>query len=422
MAQNESSQTSENTQPRSRPGAIQSPPPIPAKSPNRNLLKVRDLAQPPAQNKTVSSLPDQVKIRSDLYAPNHQQQQSRALKRKSSDVHAISDKENNEPENSVAASISNSETDAFVFTSGAVNLTVQKNLKRAKTHTTAPTASAGAKRAPSRATSKQAKASTKVNGVLSPRSYNSRTLPRSPIKDMPPPLSPTHGIPQIRPPSPSKPLSPFRFAANAATSALSSLAKAGSRLARPLSRDKETQILSLATTSNVNLMQSVGTSPSGKMLPPQRPITTIGHLTAAQTAGTAASPQRTTSQTSIRSATTDQSITSGSTVITKSKGSSTSRSTAVARKPMANSARVPSSAVTASPGKVGRAGTIQPAKSAATNASEARSKAVLSPKTTNAGVKKSTAARVGTTVKRAMTTKKAETTVAGTGRILRKRT
>jgi len=61
----------------------------------------------------------------------------------------------------------------------------------------------------------------KQNSVLSPKSHNSRTLPRSPIKDLRP-QSPTKYQSYIaRPASPLKPPSPLKSAASAATSAIS---------------------------------------------------------------------------------------------------------------------------------------------------------------------------------------------------------
>ena len=67
----------------------------------------------------------------------------------------------------------------------------------------------------SRATSRTGKPTS----VLSPRSHNSRTLPRSPVKDY---QSPTKYQSYIaRPTSPLKPASPLKTAASAATSAIS---------------------------------------------------------------------------------------------------------------------------------------------------------------------------------------------------------
>lgn len=422
MTQNESAQV-HKTQSRPLADAVPLPPPVPAKSPCRSAAKVRDLPRPQLQEKIMSSsVPEQVEDKPAPPASKHTQQ-IRPQKRKSSGIHIISDKENNEPERSMTISTSNSETGPFTFTGSTADLNVRKNLKRAKTNTTAPAVPAGTKRTLSRTTSKQVKASVKGNGVLSPRSHNSRTLPRSPIKELPLAPSPTRGIPQIRPPSPSKPLSPFRFAANAATSALSSLAKAGSRLARPLSRDKETYTIPPGATSVTDVTRGTNASPVGKMLPPQRPTATTSQALTAHKLDHGGSPQRATSQTSIKSAATEQSTSSGSTVITKSKGTGTNRSAAVASSSGAGSARVPSSTITVSAGASRRAAApTNVARSTTIKVSETRSKTVLSPKTTNAGVKKSTAARVGTSVKRAMTTKKTETPLASTGRVLRKRT
>jgi hypothetical protein len=113
---------------------------------------------------------------------------SRTTKRVSNDeIHVASDKENDD---NVPQS-----TDALL---------TLKNSKRVK-------AGGPASRVASR--------TAKPNSVLSPRSHNSRTLPRSPIKEYPSPTKPHSYI--ARPTSPLKPASPLKTAASAATSAIS---------------------------------------------------------------------------------------------------------------------------------------------------------------------------------------------------------
>ena len=113
---------------------------------------------------------------------------SRPAKRVSNDeVHIISDKENDDS--------AGQSTDA---------LPTLKNPKRVK-------AGGPVSRAASR--------TDKANSVLSPKSHNSRTLPRSPIKAYPSPTKQQSYI--ARPTSPLKPASPLKTAASAATSAIS---------------------------------------------------------------------------------------------------------------------------------------------------------------------------------------------------------
>ena len=67
--------------------------------------------------------------------------------------------------------------------------------------------------------SRTASRTEKATSVLSPKSHNSRTLPRSPIKAYPSPTKQQSYI--ARPTSPLKPASPLKTAASAATSAIS---------------------------------------------------------------------------------------------------------------------------------------------------------------------------------------------------------
>ncbi|KAK5056622.1 hypothetical protein LTR84_012154 [Exophiala bonariae] len=192
---------------------------------------------------------------------------TRGKKRKST-IRIASDKEN---ENAV----------------GLENLPVLKNNKRTKAGQAAPG-------------TRTASRTVKANSVLSPRSHNSRTLPRSPIKEYTvAPNSPAKSF-IARPISPLKPVSPFKSAATAATSAISASvhgmieqAKRGTaaRMTRTASKEKP------ATTGT-----------RGKMLPPPRPGL-----------NSASSPQRTASQSSSHSATTDISISSTNTTVVKPK-------------------------------------------------------------------------------------------------------
>lgn len=170
---------------------------------------------------------------------------------------------------------------------GLENLPVLKNNKRTKAGQAAPG-------------TRTASRTVKANSVLSPRSHNSRTLPRSPIKEYTmAPSSPAKSF-IARPISPLKPISPFKSAATAATSAISASvhgmieqAKRGtaSRMTRTASKEKPPT-----------------TGARGKMLPPPRPGL-----------NGQSSPQRTISQSSSHSATTDISTSSTNTTVVKPK-------------------------------------------------------------------------------------------------------
>jgi hypothetical protein len=203
--------------------------------------------------------------------PAPQAAPSRGKKRKST-IQIASDKEN---EHAV----------------GLDNLPVLKNNKRAK----AAQAAAPATRTASR--------TVKANSVLSPRSHNSRTLPRSPIKEYSmAPSSPAKSL-IARPISPLKPVSPFKSAATAATSAISASVHGMIEQAKRGTAGRMTR-----TASKEKPVSATTTGTRGKMLPPPRP-----GLNAPS------SPQRTTSQSSTHSATTDISTTSTSTTVVKPK-------------------------------------------------------------------------------------------------------
>ncbi|KAK5089160.1 hypothetical protein LTR05_003384 [Lithohypha guttulata] len=342
------------------------------------------------------ALPSPSKLPSPLRKPAIQSQKTR--KRKSSAILIPSDKENHEPDVSDAALDS---------------LPVQKNLKRAKTAATVvPTPP---KRAASRTQKKPLQANGNPTGVLSPRSHNSRTLVRSPIKEKELPIPAREASPLRQQPPPQRPASPSKIASpfKAATSALSSLAKrgyaaagaAGARLTRPISREKEQATLNGTGTT----IPSTG-SPTRKMLPPPRPA--LATLTSTSVASlSTASPQRTASQASIRSNTSEQSSATNATVVTKSKigrGLGTKKAA-----PAPTTARAPTRTITTT-----------------TTATKTKGKVVVSGSTVSTLSPKAT----NTTIKRAATTAAAAKKVATgaakkmvgagptpTGRVLRKR-
>jgi len=362
---------------------------------------------PDALDRPLPALPEEPKLPSPIRKqPQQNIAPPKSRKRKSSAINIPSDKENHEPDTIIEADTSNTALDNS-------SLPVQKNAKRAKTAATTYHNATTTAPAPKRTASKtQKKPATKTKnasnqiGVLSPRSHNSRTLPRSPVKDAPQPQSPSK---VAQPASPLKQMqhsvSPFKSATAAATSALSSLAKLGATAAaslRPSSRDKD-------VAAPVGL-----TSPSGKMLPPPpRPaLVTITSSHAAQNI----SPQRTASQASIRSAASEQSTISNktnSTVVTKPIRTTTK--TALTK-------RAPTTkTTTAAAKKITTAATKSKTMVSETTITQ------LSPKSGNANLKRAatTAAikpmqpqkRVGATKK---TTTTADVPVA-TGRVLRKR-
>ena len=186
-------------------------------------------------------------------------------------------------------------SDGDAFTSAPESLPVAKK-------TRGKTAATGTTRAASR--------TVKPNSVLSPRSHNSRTLPRSPVKEYNSPSK--YGSPAksyiARPISPLKPASPLKSAATAATSAISAAAhgmmeqaKRGAVTAGKLSRQasREKAATTAATTAAAR----------NKMLPPPRPVPSAP-----------SSPMRTTSASSNITSASDMSTTSTSTtVVTKPK-------------------------------------------------------------------------------------------------------
>ena len=167
--------------------------------------------------------------------------------------------------------------------------------------------------APTRAASRTQKPSS----VLSPRSHNSRTLSRSPIKEWNSPTKASSPMKSMiaRPVSPLKPASPLKSAASAATSALSAAAHGMARgaaatagkLGRTASREKT------ATVANTK----------GKMLPPPRP----GTSTAPSSPHRIPSSQTTTSEMSTTSTST--------TVVTKPKRGRGAKAPATKTSPVA---------------------------------------------------------------------------------------
>jgi hypothetical protein len=231
---------------------------------------------PSDTNKTLPPLPHESKPASPIRpiaAPA-----GRTKKRKSSDIHIASDHDAPEP------------------------------LPTKKTRTTKATTT-GTQRATSRA---------KPTSVLSPRSHNSRTLPRSPIKE---PTSPFKSSPAksyiARPISPLKPTSPLKSAASAATSAITAAAHGmieHAKRSKPASRTTSREKLAASTTAT-----------KGKMLPPPRP----------QTAPS--SPARTASASTSTSEQSSTSTNSNGTVV-KATGTVRGRPKAAASKPTATKA------------------------------------------------------------------------------------
>jgi hypothetical protein len=212
-----------------------------------------------------------------------QQSPSKGKKRKSSQIHIASDKEN----------------DVFVPDSLPI---AKKTRTKANTGATA------------RAVSRAGKAN-----VLSPRSHNSRTLPQSPVKSYGG-MSPMKST-FARPISPIKPVSPLKSAASAATSAISAsmhgmiestkrgTAAAAGKLSRTASREK---------TSPAKSTTATATNTRGKMLPPPRPVAP-------------SSPQRTASQSSTHTSASDSSaVSTGTTVVKPKRGTRTAAATKAA--------------------------------------------------------------------------------------------
>lgn len=364
-----------------------SAPRLPNKSP------LRSPAKPRLEERPLPALPSPSKLPSPTR--NQMPHSQKMRKRKSSAIRIPSDKENHEPENT---------------TPGTDDASFGKSLKRVKT---AEESTSQPKRTASRVVRKPVKTQANTTGVLSPRSHNSRTLPRSPIKEkeLPPPmpvrdLSPVRQDSPTRPTSPSKSHSPFKTAMTGAGSAISAMAKrgyaaagaAGARLARPLSREKELNTLS-------GLGPTVSASPSGKMLPPPRPANataTLPHANASTSSIPMLSPQRTASQASMRSQASQQSSTSSNNTVVKK-----STRTVVPKK----SGLLNRSATT-------RAPTLS-------TAAQAKSKVVLSSSTSSTLSPKASTHRkppVPSLKKvQATTTVKKVTATSATGRVLRKR-
>ena len=176
-------------------------------------------------------------------------------------------------------------------------LPVTKNTKRAKTTTatTRATRTASQTAAPNPQT------------VLSPRSNNSRTLPRSPIKDFYLPGSPAKSM-IARPTtalSPIRPASPLKSAATAATSAISASVQGMIEQAK---RGGTATAAKITRTASKEKKEAAAAS-KGRMLPPPRPTTNAAP----------SSPQRAFSQASTHSNSTDISTASSGTTVIKPK-------------------------------------------------------------------------------------------------------
>lgn len=362
--------------------------PPPAQPISRSLSK-QELDRP------LPALPSPTKLPSPAKPATMQTQKTR--KRKSSAIRIPSDKENHEPDVSIDA---------------PEDLAVQKNTKRAKT----ATAPAPAKRAASRTQKKLLQANGNPSGVLSPRSHNSRTLPRSPIKEkeLPQPVregsplrqqSPHRPASPQRPASPSKIASPFKAFASLAKRGYAAAGAAGARLTRPLSREKEQ-----ATLSGTGTIIHADGSPAGKMLPPPRPALATLTSTSVPSLPTL-SPQRTASQASMRSNTSEQSSNSATTTATvvKKIGRTLTKKAPVPAKPTAKKITATASTAAKVKGKVVVSGAT------------VSSAGTLSPKATNTAVKRAATTAAAKKTAAITATKKTTAAPTATGRVLRKR-
>ncbi|EXJ74595.1 uncharacterized protein A1O5_02891 [Cladophialophora psammophila CBS 110553] len=175
--------------------------------------------------------------------------------------------------------------------------------------------------APARPTSR---AAAKQISVLSPRSHNSRTLPRSPIKDPYLPPSPAKNM-LIRPTttaiSPIRPASPLKSVATAATSAISAGVHGMIEQAK---RGGTATAAKLTRTASKEKKEATATA-KAQMLPPPKP-------------SAPPSPQRAFSQASTHSISTDLSVASNGTTVVKPKRggrAATVKATAQSKDPVA---------------------------------------------------------------------------------------
>ncbi|KIW22598.1 uncharacterized protein PV07_10881 [Cladophialophora immunda] len=186
-------------------------------------------------------------------------------------------------------------------------LPVSKNTKRGKA--TAPT------RPISRAAATK---QTTQTSVLSPRSHNSRTLPRSPIKEPFLPASPAKNMlarPTTTAMSPIRPASPLKSAATAATSAISASVHGMIEQAK---RGGTATAAKLTRTASKEKKEAVAIA-RAQMLPPPKP-------------SAPPSPQRAFSQASTHSISTDVSAaSSGTTVVKPKRGGRAAAATATAK-------------------------------------------------------------------------------------------
>lgn len=243
----------------------------------------------PLQNRPVPSLPQPSKLPSPVRPAVPQFGSVRGKKRKSNEITIAADKENENVE------------------AGPEPVLALKNPKRAK--------------GPGGRTASR---SQQPPSVLSPRSHNSRTLPRSPIKDAlhAAPSSPSKPAAVTRPISPLKPASPFKTAASAATSAISASiygmmeqAKRGraataNKLARTASQEKEKPESKARPARGKEEVAPSGSAPGAGFGPPER----------------SCPPPRTTSQASTHSdasASSNASVSTTMTVVKNQKGSVT---------------------------------------------------------------------------------------------------
>ena len=267
------------------------------------------------QEQITTKLPSPVRVQPQPTA-------TRGKKRMSPEIQIASDKENG---NDVADT-----------------LPVAKNIKRGKAT------------APMRVNSRSAV--NKQASVLSPRSHNSRTLPRSPIKGEPHqpylPSSPAKSL-IARPTtamSPIRPTSPLKSAATAASSAISA------SMHGMMEHAKRGGNATAAKFTRTASKEKKEVGPRGQMLPPPKP-----HINTSAPP----SPQRAFSQTSMHSNSTDVSTASSGTTVVKAKrggrtaapSNATKKSPAGVEKKKGGLARAASAAKTALKRNANAAGT-----------------------------------------------------------------
>ena len=267
----------------------------PKTSPPKQHISVEIAAPkplPPLPQQATSKLPSSARLQPQPAPP-------RGKKRMSPEIHIASDEQNEHEPHS---------------------LPVVKSNKRAKP---APTTKG------TRTTSRSV-ASKEQTSVLSPRSHNSRTLPRSPIKDVCLPTSPAKSMiaRPIGAMSPVRLNSPLKTAATAATSAISASVHG---IIEHAKRGGATTAGKLSRTASKEKKEAFVYA-KGQMLPPPRPKVNVA---------ASSSPQRAFSQASAHSNSTEISIASSGTTVLKSKRGGRAAATSKASAPVTMEAKSP---------------------------------------------------------------------------------